>query len=1235
MDGAMGSMIQTYKLTEEDFRGERFKDHSSPLKGDNDLLCITKPDVIKEIHCKYLAAGTHILSTNTFNATSISQTDYNLQHLAYEINKAAAAVAKEAVNEFKAKDPSIPRFVMGVLGPTNRSASISPKVEDPGFRNVTFDELKEAYKEQARGLIDGGADILNVETVFDTLNCKAGIYGILEMFETEAAYPPMPLFISGTIIDKNGRTLSGQTVEAFWTSVQHANPLCVGLNCALGALEMRPFLQQISKSAHTFVHVYPNAGLPNAMGGYDETPEMISGAILDFAESGFINIAGGCCGTTPETIAAISNVLKTATPRQIPARTPYLRLSGLEVLTMTPDLLFVNLGERCNVTGSRRFARLIKENKYEEALSVALDQVRNGAQVLDINFDEAMLDSHAAMKRFICLLASEPDIATRPLMIDSSKFDVIVEGLKVCQGKAIVNSISLKEGEEEFKKKAKICKNYGAAVVVMAFDEEGQATSIERKVEICTRSYNILTQQLGYVPTDIIFDPNILTVATGIEEHNEYAINFIEATRIIKQTLPGAKVSGGVSNLSFSFRGFDVLREAMHSAFLYHAIKAGLDMGIVNAGQLPLYDDIPKDMLELIEDVLFNRKPDATDKLLEYAQSNKKGGNVKEKAAEEEWRKATVEERLKHSLIKGIDQHVIADTEEARLKYPHPLRIIEGPLMAGMSTVGDLFGAGKMFLPQVIKSARVMKKAVAHLTPFMEALKAQSLAEQGITDESESHAGVVLMATVKGDVHDIGKNIVGVVLGCNNYKVIDLGVMVPCETIIKAAIAEKAQVIGLSGLITPSLDEMVFVASELQRLGMTIPVLIGGATTSRVHTAVKIAPCYKSPAIHVADASRSVVVVSSLLDENERGPMMEDLSELYEDLRQEHLASIKDRKYLTLAKAREKRFKLDYSSYGKSVVKPKLLGVKAIRDFPLEDLVATIDWNPFFQTWQIRGKYPTRGYPRVFDDPDVGEHARTLFAEAQAMLKKIIDEKLLQAHGVIAIYPAQSTDGSDDINLYSPDGSGTKIGTLHGLRQQAEKVSNESEPYYCLSDFIASESSGVSDYIGMFAVSAGFGTEKLVARYEADKDDYSAIMAKALADRLAESFAEKLHALVRQEYWGYEAPTEAAQMSTEDLLKVKYQGIRPAPGYPSQPDHTEKREMWRLMDVTRESGIELTESLMMHPGAAVCGLYLASPESKYFAVGKIGEDQVTDYAQRKGTPVADVERWLSTLLAYK
>ncbi|ELR17587.1 5methyltetrahydrofolate-homocysteine methyltransferase [Acanthamoeba castellanii str. Neff] len=1197
MDGAMGSLIQEYKLTEEEFRGERFKDHTHPLRGDNDLLCITRPHVIKEIHMRYLDAGSHIIETNTFNSTSISQADYGLETLAYEMNKAAAQLAKECTAEAMRKDPSIPRFVAGALGPTNRTASVSPKVEDPAFRNVTFEELVEAYTEQAKGLYDGGADILLVETIFDTLNAKAALYALIELFE-DPKYPRIPLFISGTVIDKNGRTLSGQTVEAFYISVSHAKPLAVGLNCALGAVEIRPFLQQISNLAE------------------------------EFADEGLINVAGGCCGTTPDTIRAAAAALKDVSPRKIPQLPPYLRLSGLELLTFTPDLNFVNVGERCNVTGSRMFANLIKANKLDKALEVAKLQIQNGAQILDINFDEAMLDSEASMSKFLRLIASEPDISRVPVMLDSSKFSVIHTGLRLVQGKCIVNSISLKEGETDFLDKARLIQKFGAAVVVMAFDEEGQATSTERKFEICERSYRLLTEKVGFLPQDIIFDPNILTVATGIEEHNNYAVNFIEAIKEIKARLPHAKVSGGVSNLSFSFRGFDSLRETMHSVFLYHAIKVGMDMGIVNAGNLPIYDSIPKEALDLVEDCIFNRRPDSTERLLAYASSQGKDKKESTKTVDE-WRTTSVEERLKHALIKGIDQYVDEDTEEARLnkqRFPSALNIIEGPLMDGMNIVGDLFGAGKMFLPQVIKSARVMKKAVAYLTPFMEAEKEAARLAGGFEAE-ETHAPKVLMATVKGDVHDIGKNIVGVVLGCNNYKVIDLGVMTPCDKIIKTAIEHNVDVIGLSGLITPSLDEMVFVAKELKKHGLKIPLLIGGATTSRVHTAVKISPNYDHPVIHVADASRSVYVVSSLLDPNAKQEYAAEIADEYTEVREEHYASLRERKYLSLEVARKKKPVVNWSRV--TPVAPTFLGARRV-EYDLAELVPYIDWNPFFQVWQLRGSYPTRNYPRVFEDAKVGEQARKLFDDAQAMLAEIIAQRSLKAVGVVAFYPAQSVQ--EDIEVYASEEAreGEAAAKFYGLRQQAEKATDE--PYAALGDFVAPKGSGVKDYIGLFAVSAGFGLDELIAGHKANHDDFSIILAQALADRLAEAFAEKLHADVRTKMWGY---SKDEQLDASDLLKIKYQGIRPAPGYPTQPDHTEKITMWNLMKIKEESGIELTESLAMLPAASVSGLYFANEHAKYFAVGKITKDQINEYAQRKGQSVEEAEKWLSANLSYQ
>ncbi|PRP86188.1 cobalamin-dependent methionine synthase [Planoprotostelium fungivorum] len=1223
IDGAMGTEIQNYKLTEADYRGEEFKDWPSDLKGNNDLLSLTKPDVIYNIHKSYLEAGADLVETNTFNSTFISMADYSMEKLAHRLNVASARLARRAVDEITQLDPTRPRFVAGAVGPTNKTASISPSVERPDYRNITFEELVAAYDEQIDGLLEGGVQVLLIETVFDTLNCKAALFAVKQVFN-RGKYLPVPVFVSGTIVDKSGRTLSGQVGEAFFNSISHANIFCVGLNCALGANEMRPFAKRLSQVADVFVHCYPNAGLPNTFGGYDETPEVMAGQLKEFAESQLFNLVGGCCGTTPKHIRQIALAVQGVKPRQIPKMTPTLILSGLEPLVFTPELNFVNVGERCNVTGSRRFAKLILENKYEDALSVARQQVEAGAQIIDVNMDEGMLDSKKAISKFLRLIASEPDISRVPIMIDSSNFEVIVEGLKVVQGKCIVNSISLKEGEADFLKKARLIQQFGAAVVVMAFDEEGQATDRDRKFEICKRSYDILTQQLNFPPQDIIFDPNILTIATGIEEHAEYAIHFIDSIKLIKKHLPYARVSGGVSNLSFSFRGQEALREAMHSIFLYHAIKVGMDMGIVNAGALPIYDDIPKDLLTVIEDAIFNRRADATDRLLEFAEGMKKKGKEKTiDVAALEWRTKPVEERLSYSLVKGIVEFIDQDTEEARLRQPAALRVIEGPLMSGMNIVGDLFGAGKMFLPQVIKSARVMKKAVAYLIPFMNKEKEEALLKDP-TLSAQSNNGVILMATVKGDVHDIGKNIVGVVLQCNNYKVIDLGVMTPTEKIIQTAVEEKVDIIGLSGLITPSLDEMISVAKEMTRVGLNIPLLIGGATTSKVHTAVKIAPHYKQPVVHVLDASRSVVVASSLLDQKAREEFFTDLTQDYEELRQDHYAGLKDRTYLTLQKCREKRLKVDWSTVNPTT--PSFLGSKVLDNYPLEKLVPQIDWNPFFTTWQLRGKSPNRGYPKIFNDPTVGPEAKKLFDDAQNMLALIVKEKLLTARAIIGFYPAVS-DG-EDIHLYSDEEKKEKIATYYGLRQQAE---NETEVYLSIGDYIATEASGKKDYLGLFAVSTGFGCDELEQKYVRDHDDYSIIMAKALADRLAEAFAEVLHEEVRREYWGYAA---AETLTMEDKLKVKYQGIRPAPGYPTQPDHTEKITMWKMMDIAEKTDIKMTESLAMVPGASVSGLYFANPHAKYFAVGKIGKDQVEDYARRKNFTVEETERWLRPILAY-
>lgn len=1230
LDGGMGTMIQRYKLSEEDFRGQEFKGHARPLKGNNDILSITQPDVIYQIHKDYLLAGADIIETNTFSSTYVAQADYGLEHLAYRMNKCSAEVARKAAEEITLQT-GIKRFVAGALGPTNKTLSVSPSVERPDYRNITFDELVEAYREQATGLLDGGVDILLVETIFDTANAKAALFALQNLFEEK--YAPRPIFISGTIVDKSGRTLSGQTGEAFVISVSHADPLCIGLNCALGADEMRPFIEIIGKCTTAYVLCYPNAGLPNTFGDYDETPHMMATCLKDFAVNGLVNIVGGCCGTTPDHIREIAEAVKNCKPRVPPATVfdGHLLLSGLEPFRIGPYTNFVNIGERCNVAGSRKFATLIMAGSYEEALSVAKVQVEMGAQVLDINMDDGMLDGPSAMTRFCNFIGAEPDIAKVPLCIDSSNFAVIEAGLKCCQGKCIVNSISLKEGEADFLEKARRIKKFGAAVVVMAFDEEGQATEADTKVRVCTRAYHLLVNKLGFNPNDIIFDPNILTIGTGMEEHNLYAVNFIRATEIIKRTLPGARVSGGLSNLSFSFRGMEAIREAMHGVFLYHAIKFGMDMGIVNAGNLPVYDDIHKELLQLCEDLIWNKDPEATEKLLRYAQTHGKGG--KKVVQTDEWRNGPIEERLEYALVKGIEKHIIEDTEEARLnqeKYPRPLNIIEGPLMNGMKVVGDLFGAGKMFLPQVIKSARVMKKAVGHLIPFMEKEREETKVLTGIVEEEDPYQGTIVLATVKGDVHDIGKNIVGVVLGCNNYRVIDLGVMTPCDKILKAALDHKADIIGLSGLITPSLDEMIFVAKEMERLAIKIPLLIGGATTSRTHTAVKIAPRYSAPVIHVLDASKSVVVCSHLLDENLKEEYFEEIAEEYEDIRQDHYESLKERRYLTLSEARKNGFHIDWLSEPHPV-KPTFLGTRVFDDYDLQKLVNYIDWKPFFDVWQLRGKYPNRGFPKIFNDKTVGEEARKVYDDAQNMLKELIREKKLQARGMVGFWPAQSVQ--DDIHLYAEGAepaAAQPIATFHGLRQQAKKDSAGTEPYLCLSDFVAPLHSGLRDHLGLFAV-ACFGVEELSRAYEEQHDDYSSIMAKALGDRLAEAFAEELHERVRRELWAY---CGCEQLDVVDLRRLRYGGIRPAPGYPSQPDHTEKLTMWKLADIEQCTGIRLTESLAMAPASAVSGLYFSNSKAKYFAVGKISKDQVEDYALRKNMSLTEVEKWLGPILGY-
>ncbi|QIL39843.1 methionine synthase [Pedobacter sp. HDW13] len=1220
IDGAMGTMIQRYTLTEEDFRGERFKDHPCDVKGNNDLLNITRPDIIKTIHLEYMAAGADIIETNTFSTQRISMADYQMEDLSYEMSFEGARVAKEAADEFMAANPDRKCFVAGAIGPTNRTLSMSPNVNDPGFRAVYFDELEAAYYEQVRGLVDGGSDVLLIETIFDTLNAKVAIVAIKKYEEVIGR--KLEIMISGTITDASGRTLSGQTAEAFLNSVMHAKPLSIGFNCALGAKEMRPHIEELAAKAGCYVSAYPNAGLPNEFGAYDEQPHETAHLVDDFIASGFVNIVGGCCGTTPDHIGCIAKNARKAEPRKLPVLEPHMRLSGLEPVTITPESIFVNIGERTNITGSPKFSKLILGGDYEAALAVALQQVEGGAQVIDVNMDEGMLDSEAAMTKFLNLIASEPDIAKLPIMVDSSKWSVIENGLKCLQGKGIVNSISLKEGEDKFRESARKIMQYGAAVVVMAFDEQGQADNYERRKEICKRSYDILVNEIGFPAEDIIFDPNILTVATGLEEHNNYAVDFINATRWIKENLPHAKVSGGVSNISFSFRGNNVVREAMHSAFLYHAIQAGLDMGIVNAGMLEVYQEIPPELLERVEDVLLNRREDATERLVEYADTVKSKG--KEIVKDEEWRKGSVEERLSHSLVKGIVEYLDDDVEEARQKYARPIQVIEGPLMDGMNIVGDLFGAGKMFLPQVVKSARVMKKAVAYLLPFIEQEKLDNPDQ-----DQNSSAGKVLMATVKGDVHDIGKNIVGVVLACNNFEIIDMGVMVPAQDIIKKAKEINADIIGLSGLITPSLDEMVHFAKEMEREGFTIPLIIGGATTSRIHAAVKVAPNYSGPAIHVLDASRSVTVCSTLMNPDTKDEYVAGIKAEYDKAREAHLNKRSDKRFKTLEEARENKFKIDFQS---NLPVPEFIGTKVFDNYPLEELVPYIDWTPFFHTWELRGSYP-----KIFDDKNVGDEAKKLFDDAQTLLKRILDEKLLTARGVIGFWPAnadgddiQLTVGSNQlVNNSELKTENSQLVTIHTLRQQAEKV--DGQPYYALSDFIAPKESGIQDYFGGFAVTTGIGIDELVNEFEANHDDYNSIMAKALADRLAEAFAERMHERVRKEYWGY---AKDENLSNQELIKEEYAGIRPAPGYPACPEHTEKGTLFTLLDAENKIGLRLTESYAMYPTAAVSGFYFAHPDSRYFGLGKITKDQIEDYAIRKHMPVEEVERWLSPNLAY-
>ncbi|PTQ89595.1 methionine synthase [Agitococcus lubricus] len=1217
IDGAMGTMIQRYKLQEADYRGTRFADWPHDVKGNNDLLVLTKPNVIAEIHDAYCAAGADILETNSFNSTQVSQADYHMEALVYELNVEAARLAKQVALAWSAKTPEKPRFVAGVLGPTSRTCSISPDVNNPAYRNVTFDELVENYVEATKGLVDGGADILLIETVFDTLNCKAALFAVQKYFDDTGTI--LPVMISGTITDASGRTLSGQTAEAFWNSVRHGDLLSIGFNCALGADAMRPYIKELSEKADIFVSAHPNAGLPNAFGEYDETPAETAAMVGEFAQSGLVNIVGGCCGTTPDHISAIYNAVKDLAPRVIPEIEPACRLSGLEAYNITKDSLFVNVGERTNVTGSKKFARLIREQNYAEALDVARQQVESGAQIIDINMDEGMLDSQAAMVTFLNLIASEPDISRVPIMIDSSKWEIIEAGLKCVQGKPIVNSISLKEGHEEFVQKAKLCRRYGAAIIVMAFDEVGQADTAARKREICERSYRVLVDEVGFPAEDIIFDPNIFAVATGIEEHNNYAVDFIEATGWIKQNLPHAMISGGVSNVSFSFRGNEPVREAIHAVFLYHCIKQGMTMGIVNAGQLAIYDDIPAELKDAVEDVILNRNQgesgnEATEKLLAIADKYREHGKTNDNAAPEtlEWRNQSVEKRLEYALVKGITTFINEDTEEARLQSKRPLDVIEGPLMAGMNVVGDLFGAGKMFLPQVVKSARVMKQAVAWLNPYIEAEK--------VVGQSK---GKILMATVKGDVHDIGKNIVGVVLGCNGYDIVDLGVMVPCEKILDVAIKEKVDIIGLSGLITPSLDEMVYVAREMQRQGFNIPLMIGGATTSKAHTAVKIDPQYHNDGvIYVTDASRAVGVATSLLSPEMKPVFVAERRAEYAEVRERHANRQPKAAKLSYAQSIAEKYQHDWANY--TPPKPQKLGVTVLKDVPLADVRPYIDWTPFFITWSLAGKFPA-----ILKDDVVGVEATRLYNDAQALLDKLIGEKLLTANGVIGFWPAAQVN-DDDIEVYADESRQTVIHTLHHLRQQSDKVSGK--PNYSLADFIAPKASQTPDYIGAFAVTAGLGAEEQARAYRDAGDDYNAIMVQALADRLAEAFAEYLHERVRKQYWGYQADES---LSNEELIKEKYVGIRPAPGYPACPEHTEKATLFKLLDAEVNAGMSLTEHFAMWPAASVSGFYYSLPQSTYFNVGKLDKDQVESYAARKGWDLRMAEKWLSPNLGYE
>ena len=1217
LDGAMGTAIQRDRPDEAGYRGDRFVEWACDVQGNNDLLTLTQPDIIAGIHREYLEAGADLIETNTFNANRISLDDYGMGELAYELNLESARLARRECDAMTERTPDRPRYVAGALGPTTRTASISPDVNDPGARNVQYDDLVEAYGTAVRGLVDGGADVIVIETIFDTLNARAAIFAVETFFEE--AGRRWPVIISGTITDASGRTLSGQTAEAFWYSVRHAKPLLVGLNCALGAQEMRPYIAEIARLADCFVSCYPNAGLPNAFGEYDEEPDQTAAIIREFADSGFVNLVGGCCGTTPDHIAHIARTVEGLTPRERHHTVPALRLSGLEPLVVTEDSLFLNVGERTNITGSARFRNLIRDGDYDTALAVALQQVENGAQVIDVNMDEGMIDGVAAMDRFLKLVAAEPDICKVPVMVDSSKWEVIEAGLKVLQGKSIVNSISLKEGEEPFVRQARLCRKYGAAVVVMAFDEDGQADDLERRQEICARAYRILVEEVGFPAEDIIFDPNVFAVATGIEEHAEYGLDFIHATRWIKENLPGALVSGGVSNVSFSFRGNNPVREAIHAVFLYHAVQAGMDMGIVNAGALVVYDEIDPDLRERIEDVVLNRRPDSTERLLEVA-ADFAGDGRKAEVADEEWRSLPLGERITHALVKGIDAHVESDTELLRAEIAErggrPIEVIEGPLMDGMNVVGDLFGAGKMFLPQVVKSARVMKKAVAYLIPFIEEEK-----EPG--DASRSN-GTVVMATVKGDVHDIGKNIVGVVLQCNNFDVIDMGVMVPAQKILDKAKEVGADVIGLSGLITPSLDEMVNVAAEMERQGFEVPLLIGGATTSRAHTAVKVDERYHGPVVWVKDASRSVPVVASLLSDAQRPQLLEDLKLDYDSLRERHAARQDTRKMLPLEQARAGATTIDWQGYAPPQPAWEVGVPHVFDDYPLAELREYIDWQPFFNAWEMKGKYPD-----ILNNPSTGETARKLFQDAQEMLDRIVEERWLTARGVAGIFPANQV-GHDDLEVYADEDRTQVRTTLHHLRQQTEHRAGV--PHRSLADFVAPKETGLADHVGAFAVTAGIGSQDKVSEFKEALDDYSAIMLEALADRLAEAFAERLHERVRKEVWAYE-PDES--LDNASLIAEKYQGIRPAPGYPACPEHTEKQLLWDLLDVEKHAGIELTESMAMWPGASVSGWYFSHPQSQYMVVGRLGRDQVADYARRKGWTVEEAETWLSPNLGYR